>query len=102
MARESAICYDSQVEECMHSENSHLLSCHFIFYSATMSSRPAHIIFKDLPFSEGQTQIFILPYAVAHVILLMNFIALLILMLFNESVLLKKNLQYARFNFHLY
>lgn len=65
MVRESAICYDSQVEECMHSENSHLLSCHFAFYSTTMSSRPAHIMFKVLPFQEGQTQIFILLYAVA-------------------------------------
>lgn len=60
MVRESAICYDSQVEECMHSENSHLLSCHFVFYSATMSSRTAHIIFKVLQFQEEQTQIFIL------------------------------------------
>lgn len=65
MVRESAICYDSQVEECMHSENSHLLSCHFVFYSTTMSSRPAHIIFKVLPFQGGQTQIFILLYAIA-------------------------------------
>lgn len=65
MVRESAICYDSQVEECMHSENSHLLSCHFVFYSATMSSQTAHIIFKVLQFQEEQTQIFILLYAVA-------------------------------------
>lgn len=54
MVRESAICYDSQVEECMHSENSHLPFCHFVFYSATMSSRPADIIFKVLHFQKGK------------------------------------------------
>lgn len=109
MVRESAICYDSQVEECMHSENSHLLSCHFVFNSATMSSRTAHIIFKVLQFQEEQTQIFILLYAVAFTlpstmqksgILLINFIALLILILFNPSVSSEKNEQFACFSFH--
>lgn len=59
MVRESAICYDSQVEECMRSENSHLPSCHFTFYSATMNPGPADIIFKVKLFKKGQTQLFI-------------------------------------------
>ncbi len=96
MVRESAICYDSQVEECMHSENSHLPFCHFVFYSATMSSQRADIIFKVLHFQKGQTQIFILSLCVyitiydakiRHVRLLMNF---LILILFNNLVSYEK------------
>lgn len=105
MVRESAICYDSQVEECMHSENSHLPSCHFVFYSTTMSSWPADIIFKVLDFQKVQTQIFILRHCIyitiydakiRHVTLLMNF---LILILFNNSVSSEKNEQFARLYF---
>lgn len=108
MLRESAICYDSQVEECMHSENSHLPSCHFVFYRAIMSSQPADIIFKVLHFQEGQTQIFILCHCIyitiynakiRHDTLLMSFTALLILILFNNSVSSKKNESFTHFHF---